>query len=51
MRGLEEWAPSSQRRVREFEKAFAQYVGAKHGVAANSWVGAAHLLAIHREMK
>jgi perosamine synthetase len=43
---LNEWAPTNNQRVREFESKYAEYVGARYGVAANSWVGAAHLLAI-----
>ncbi len=43
---LNEWAPTNNKNVRQFEKKFANYVGGKYGVSANSWVGAAHLLAI-----
>lgn len=39
-------APTNNKIVRNFEKEFAQYVGGQYGLAANSWVGAAHLLAI-----
>lgn len=48
---LNDWAPTCGRRVQEFEKAFAAYVGAKHALAANSWVGAAHLAAIVMDLK
>ena len=43
---LNDWAPTCGERVKEFEQRFAEYVGAKHAVAASSWVGAAHLAAI-----
>lgn len=48
---LSEWAPTNNKKVREFERTFADYVGARYGIAANSWVGAAHLLAILMEFK
>jgi perosamine synthetase len=48
---LNEWAPTNNMRVREFESKFAEYVGARYGVAANSWVGAAHLVAILLEIQ
>ena len=43
---LNNWAPTSSKRVREFEERFAAYVGAKYALAASSWVGAAHPVAI-----
>ncbi len=43
---LNEWAPTNGRRVQEFERRFANYAGARFGVATNSWGGAAHLVAI-----
>jgi perosamine synthetase len=46
MKALNEGAATTSYQVREFERQFATYVGAGHGVAANSWGGAAHLLAI-----
>jgi dTDP-4-amino-4,6-dideoxygalactose transaminase len=48
---LQDGAPTSSGRVREFEKRFAGYVGGRYGVAANSWGGAAHLLAIQMGIK
>lgn len=51
MEVLNEWAPTNNRHVREFETRYAEFVGARYGVAANSWVGAAHLLAILLEIQ
>ncbi|HEY9062643.1 MAG TPA: DegT/DnrJ/EryC1/StrS family aminotransferase [Pseudobacteroides sp.] len=48
---LNEWAPTNNKKVREFESKFSEYVGGKYGIAANSWVGAAHLLAILMDIK
>ena len=41
MEVLEDWAPTCGRKVKEFEERFAAHEGAKHAIAANSWVGAA----------
>jgi len=43
---LNDWAPTCNHKVPEFEQRFAEYVGARYAVATNSWVGAAHLVAI-----
>lgn len=48
---LNDWAPTCNRKVPEFEQRFAEYVGAKEAVATNSWVGAAHLVAIMIKIK
>lgn len=48
---LSEWAPTNNKKVREFESKFSSFVGAQYGIAANSWVGAAHLLAILMDIK
>ncbi len=48
---LTDWAPTSGIRVREFEERFAVHEGAKHAVAASSWVGAAHLAAMAIDIK
>ena len=44
-------AATTGQKVAEFEEAFARHEGAEHAVAANSWVGAAHLLTIALELK
>lgn len=51
MKVMSEWAPTNNKKVRAFERTFAEYVGSDYGIAANSWVGAAHLLAILMEFK
>ncbi|RKY74326.1 MAG: aminotransferase DegT [Candidatus Latescibacterota bacterium] len=51
MEVLEDWAPTCGRKVKEFEERFAAHEGAKHAIAANSWVGAAHLVAIVLDIK
>jgi len=43
---LNDWAPTCGKRVQEFEDKFAAHEGGKHAIATNSWVGAAHLVAI-----
>jgi perosamine synthetase len=48
---LSEWAPTTNKNVREFEKKFSASVGAQYGVASNSWVGAAHALAIMLDIR
>lgn len=48
---MQKGAPTNSVRVKEFEKKFAEFTGAGYGVAANSWVGAAQLLAILMEFK
>ena len=51
MEVLNDWAPTCGRNVRKFEERFASHEGAKHAVAASSWVGAAHLAAIVMDIK
>lgn len=48
---INEWAPTNNVNVKAFEKKFAEFVGGGYGVAANSWVGAAQLLAIMFQFK
>ncbi len=48
---LNDWAPTNNKKVREFEKKYAEYVGGKYGVATNSWGGAAHLVSILLDIK
>ncbi|HEY9062645.1 MAG TPA: DegT/DnrJ/EryC1/StrS family aminotransferase [Pseudobacteroides sp.] len=48
---LNEWAPTNNKRVREYESRFSTFVGASYGVATNSWGGAAHLVAIMMDIK
>lgn len=48
---MNEWAPTCNKRVREFENKFSSFVGAQYGVATNSWGGAAHLVAIMMNIK
>lgn len=48
---INEWAPTNNINVKEFEKEFAEFAGGGYGVSANSWVGAAQLLAIMLEFK
>jgi len=48
---LNDWAPTCGKRVEEFEEKFAAYVGAKHALAASSWVGAAHLAAMAMDIQ
>jgi dTDP-4-amino-4,6-dideoxygalactose transaminase len=48
---LNSGAPSNGRRVAEFEEKFAAHEGGKHAIAASSWVGAAHLVAIAMDLE
>jgi perosamine synthetase len=48
---LNDWAPTNNKRVREFEQRFAAYVKGQYGAATNSWGGAAHLVAIMLDLK
>lgn len=48
---MNEWAPTNNVNVKAFEKEFANFVGGGYGVSANSWVGAAQLLAIMLQFK
>jgi perosamine synthetase len=48
---LNDWAPTNNKRVREFEQRFASFVGGRYGVATNSWGGGAHLVAIMLDLK
>lgn len=48
---INEWAPTNNVNVKAFESEFAEFVGGAYGVSANSWVGAAQLLAIMMDFK
>lgn len=48
---INEWAPTNNINVKAFEKEFAEFAGGGYGVSANSWVGAAQLLAIILQFK
>lgn len=48
---MNEWAPTNSINVKKFENEFAEFVGGGYGVSANSWVGAAQLLAIMLQFK
>lgn len=51
MEVLLNWAPTNREKTREFEKKFAEFVGAKHALAVNSCASALHLAAIAISIK
>lgn len=48
---LNDWAPTNNKRVREFEQKYASFVQGQYGVATNSWGGGAHLVAIMLDLQ